>query len=125
MNRKALLISSLLVILSLVLSGCAGGSRYGATSWPGATVDGTIAYAAYNTHVFAINIADGTMKWRFPADKGKATTTFYGAPVLSKDGQLLLGGYDHIFYSLDAATGQQKWTFAEFEGPLHCQPAGH
>jgi len=109
-KSKIFLLVTFLLLGSFLVS-CTGGTGL-ASSWPGLTVDpdGTTAYLAYQTHLYAINLANGTEKWRFPA-KPDNKVTFYASPALSDDGQLVIGGYDHVFYSINPTNGQQNWTF--------------
>jgi len=100
----------LLILLSLALSACTGGAATMASSWPGLTADAETAYVAYNQHVYAVSLANGSEKWRFPAE-ADAKINFYAAPVLTDDGQLIVGGYNNILYSLDSKTGAEKWSF--------------
>jgi outer membrane protein assembly factor BamB len=101
----------LLIFLSVTLSACAGGAAAtAASSWPGLTVAGDTAFLAYNQHVYAINIANGEEKWRFPSE-ADPKISFYAPPALTDDGQLLVGGYDHVLYSLDPQTGTVIWPF--------------
>jgi len=81
-----------------------------ASSWPGLTTDADTAYLAYNQHVYAINLTNGSEKWRFPQE-ADAKISFYAAPVLTEDGQLIVGGYNHVLYSLDPGTGVENWSF--------------
>lgn len=108
MNSKLSLLL-LAFLLAALLSSCSGG--FTTTSWPGVTVNSEVAYLAYGQHVYAVNLKDGTEKWRFPAEA--ASSTFYAAPALTSDGQLIVGGYDNILYSLDPATGNKRWQNAE------------
>jgi outer membrane protein assembly factor BamB len=100
-----------LVILASLLVSCTGGAGL-ASSWPGLTVDveAETCYLANQAHVYAINLANGTEKWRFPAEANNKIT-FYAAPALTEDGQLVVGGYNHVFYSINPANGQQNWIF--------------
>jgi outer membrane protein assembly factor BamB len=99
-----------LIVFAALLSGCAGGTGV-ASSWPGVTVDGDTAYVAFNTHVFAINLADGMERWRFPAEPDNKVT-FYAAPTLTPDGQLVVGSYNNAVYSLNPTNnGSQNWVF--------------
>src|SRR5574341_2699026 len=79
MKSKHFFILFTLLFLSLSLSACAGGAATAASSWPGLTVDGETAYLAYNQHVYAINVADGKEKWRFPPEASNKRTTFIPA----------------------------------------------
>ena len=67
-SRITILVVSL---LALALSACAS---VGPASWPGITVneDGSTAYIANNQYVYAVQAANGTEVWRFPAKIGRA-----------------------------------------------------
>jgi outer membrane protein assembly factor BamB len=110
MKSKSTIILFALLVISLFLSACAGGGTTVATSWPGLTTNGDTAYLAYNQHVYAINVANGTEKWRFPLEANNKVS-FYTTPVMTPDGQLIVGGYDNVLYSLDPQTGKENWAF--------------
>jgi outer membrane protein assembly factor BamB len=110
MKRSHLILLFTILILSAALSACAGGARI-ASSWPGLSADENTAYLAFNQHVYAVNVANGTEKWRFPAEANNKLS-FFATPTLTEDGQLLVGGFDHVLYSLDPATGGQKWAYS-------------
>ena len=112
MKPKILFLLALLLSFSFALSACTGQAGI-ASSWPGLTVDGATGYLAYNQHIYAINLSDGTMKWRYPTEKPSAAITFYAPPAVTADGQVIVGGYDHKLYSLDAQTGIVKWIFPD------------
>jgi outer membrane protein assembly factor BamB len=113
-----------LLLVGLLLSGCTGGAGV-ANSWPGVTVAGETAYLAYNTHVYAVNLADGTLAWRFP-EKAANQTTFFAPPTLTDDGQLLVGSFDKSLYSLDVQTGAEiagkQWPFTGAKNHYVAQP---
>lgn len=111
MKKSRLFFLVTLVLIAGVLSGCAGRAGV-ATSWPGLTVDleRETAYVAYGQHIYAINLANGQQRWRFPAERDNKVS-FYAAPTLTEDGQLLAGGYDFQLYSLNPDTGQVNWVF--------------
>jgi outer membrane protein assembly factor BamB len=100
-----------LILLSSFLVSCVGGTGL-ASSWPGLLVDNETetCYLAYQAHLYAINLLNGTEKWRFPA-KADNKITFYAAPALTEDGQLIAGSYNHILYSINPTNGQQNWIF--------------
>ena len=100
-----------IIMLSGLLSACAGGAG-AATSWPGLTVDmdRELVYVANNQHVYAVNLASGAEKWRFPRE-AEGKISFFAAPALTEDDQLVIGGYDNLLYSIDPDSGDQKWTF--------------
>jgi len=112
MKSHHLVLLITLLISSIALSACAGGAATAASSWPDLTVDEQTAYVSYNQHVYAINLADGTERWRFPLEANNKIS-FYAAPAITPDGQLLVGGYDHVLYSLNPQTGTENWSFKE------------
>ncbi len=82
---------------------------------------------ALNNHVYAVNLTNGSEKWRFPA-KADNKKSFYAAPVLASDGQLIVGSYDYSLYSLNPQNGQQSWAFSEakdkYIGPVLAVESG-
>ena len=112
---RPFIILSILIISAFLLSSCVGGAGV-STGWPGITVDKDrgLAYVAYNQAVHAVNLSNGTEKWRFPA-KADAKTTFFAAPSLTTDGDLIIGSYDHRLYKVSADNGQPitsgSWPF--------------
>jgi outer membrane protein assembly factor BamB len=94
----------ILLILSLFLSACAGSASTVASGWAGITSDQDTAYLAFSTQIVAVNLTNGTERWRFPAE-ANAKITFYADPVLTESGQLLAGSYDSILYSINPANG--------------------
>lgn len=109
MKPKHLLITILMLIAGGLLSGCAAGTG-AATSWPGLIVDDQTAIVAYNTHVYAIQLSNGSQRWRFPVEADNQIT-FYASPALTPDGQLIVGAYNNTLYSLDPETGTENWRF--------------
>jgi outer membrane protein assembly factor BamB len=108
---RFLLLGFLLIISASFLSGCTGRSSL-PSGWPGLLVDQNSGYLADNTFVYAVNLENGSLKWKYPTDKADKGKSFFAAPVLTEDGkQLIVGGYDHVLYSLDPNTGAVLWTF--------------
>lgn len=107
----------LLLLITIAISACTGGAgrRVVASGWAGITADEETAYLAYNTHVYAVNLTNGTERWRYPTEPD-AGITFYSKPALSEDGQLIVGGYNHTIYSINPVNGQLNWTFEDSEG---------
>jgi outer membrane protein assembly factor BamB len=123
MKKTRFYLILLIILLGSWLTACAGGA-VGATSWPGVTVDleGNTVYVAYATHIYAIDLTNGTEKWRFPV-KVDNKTMFFAPPALTNNGQLVAGSYNHLLYSLSADKGEQKWVFSDSKnlyigGPL-------
>jgi len=113
MKRKQYIFILAIIGIALTLSACAGAANT-ATSWPGLTVDDQFAYVAYNTRVYAVDLTNGTEKWRYPAEADNSIT-FYADPELTGDGQVIAGSYDATLYSLEAETGRQVWVFPDAE----------
>jgi outer membrane protein assembly factor BamB len=108
-KSRFLFLSSLLILAAIFLSGCTGGTL--PSGWPGLLIDENTGYLAVGNYVYAVNLENGSLKWKFP-DKVDKTKTFFAAPVMTEDGkQLIVGGYDHILYSLDPNLGTILWQF--------------
>ena len=120
MKLKFLFLTTILLLTATVLSACTGGAGV-ASSWPGLAVDTDTAYVAYNRSVHAINLSNGTQKWKFPAEPDNKIT-FYSDPAISPDGQLIVGGYNKILYSLNPATGLLNWEFTDGENHYIAPP---
>jgi outer membrane protein assembly factor BamB len=100
------------VVIISTLSACSG-AAFAASSWPGMIVDNGTAYIANGPHVYAVNLENGTEKWRYP-QKPESTKSFFATPALTPDGQLIVGGYDHVLYSLNPTNGQENsWKFTD------------
>ena len=112
MKFKSIYYLLILIATAFVVSGCAGGSGSVATGWPGLAADGDTAYMAYTQHVYAVNLANGVEKWRFPAEADRAIS-FFAAPSLTADGLIIVGGYNNTLYSLDPASGIEKGSYLD------------
>jgi outer membrane protein assembly factor BamB len=110
MKTKYLILIGVLLILAVILSGCASGLT--ASSWPGVTADANNAYIAGGPYVYAVNLQTGAEVWRYPA-KAATSTPFYATPVLTSDGQLIVSSFDHKLYSLNPKTGAENWRFEQ------------
>lgn len=119
--KKYLIILITILTFSITASACSG-SRLSASGWPGLTTDQETAYLAAGQHVYAVNLKNGTMRWKYPT-KAQNDVTFFGAPALSDDGQLIITGYDGNVYSIDPANGEENWRYERAQdrfiaGPL-------
>lgn len=108
MNKKRLILISLLVLGSLILSACTGQAP--SNNWHGLAADAEHAYISNGTFVYAVDLKTGNEVWRYPAE-ADSKLMFYATPVLTSDGQLLIGsaGTKHPFVSLNPATGKENW----------------
>ncbi len=117
-NKSLLFLTAL--TLAFLISACSG-SVTTASSWPGVFTDGQTAYVAYNQQVYAINLQNGSLKWRFPEEINNAVT-FYAEPAITPDGQLIVGGYNHVLYSLNPDDGKVIWEFREAQNRFIAAP---
>lgn len=117
--RKKLVFVTLVLLLAVILSGCAGGPVRG-TTWAGLTATDSTAYLADGSFVYAVNLNDGTQAWQYPA-KANSKQVFYTTPVLTEDGLVIVGssGTDHVLVAInpndkDPETGspREAWTFS-------------
>jgi outer membrane protein assembly factor BamB len=108
MKIKILYYSLALLVMTILLSGCASGMT--PSAWAGISTDGTTAYVSLASHVYAVQVSNGVELWRYPT-KADARITFFAPPSLTPDGQLIIGGYNRILYSLSPADGTVNWSF--------------
>ena len=113
-NSQLLIIS--LFAVGFILSGC--GVLVNPSSWPGIAADESTVYVASGPHLYALQLNNGNLKWRFP-NESDSDISFYAAPVLTDDDQLLAGSYSasgnngYSLYSLDPNRGNEIWQFPE------------
>ncbi len=77
--------------------------------------DEDTVYVAFNTHVIAVNLANGTERWRFPQE-ADSKLSFYAPPTIAENGKLIIGGYNNVLYSIDTANGQGQPLFDGAKG---------
>ncbi len=109
----------LLVIGGVLLSSCSGGLV--ANSWPGVTAGKDLVYLSDQGFVFAVKVSDGSMAWRYPADKADPKINFYAAPALGNT-QLVVGDYGTSLYSLDPQNGSGKVIYNKGQGRWVASP---
>ncbi len=108
-NKKYILIV-LLAAMALTLGACTG-RRVNATGWSGITAVEDTVYFSYGPHAYALNLANGAMKWQFPKEPVNGED-YYAAPVFADEGQqLIVAGYNSNVYSLDPINGLENWSF--------------
>lgn len=112
MKLKHLTITIILLLLAGTLSACGTSGAGAASSWPGLSAQGGVAYLANNQHVYAIDVATGSEVWRFPQEADR-NISFYAPPFPNEDGQVIVGGFNNVLYSLSAQNGAQNWSFTE------------
>lgn len=101
-------LSLAILVIAGLLSACTGVAL--PSGFPGISSDQTTAYLANNQYVYAVDLSNGTQKWRYP-DKGSGNETFFAAPALTPDGQLIVPSYNNKLYSLDLTSKVEKWEF--------------
>lgn len=73
--------------------------------------DSTLFYGRNKSHVYAVNITDGTEQWRFTHPTVGSDTKLgpaWGAPAVSDD-TVYIGAHTGNLYALDIATGTRRW----------------
>ena len=101
-----------LVITGILLSSCTG--ALSASSWPGVVASQDTAYVSYTPGVFAVQLTNGSLAWRYP-DKADNAKQFFAPPAIA-DTLVVAGDYANNLYGLDAKTGALKWTFTGAKG---------
>jgi len=116
--RKKLVFVTLILLVAVLLSGCTGGAVRG-TTWAGLAASGTTAYLADGAYVYAVNLADGTEAWHYPA-KADSKQLFYATPLITPDGLVVVGssGTNHILVAINpqdidpnTKSPREAWTF--------------
>ncbi len=111
----------LTVLLGTALSACTGAGAI--SNWPGVLVDSgsDTAYLASSQFIYAVNLANGTERWRYP-EKAQTGLSFYAAPALTSDGQLIAGSYENKLYSINPNSRQQNWVYDAAKDKYVAQP---
>jgi outer membrane protein assembly factor BamB len=76
-----------------------------ASGWAGLAADEESAYVSFNSHVIAVNLTNGTERWRYPQEADQKIS-FYASPALFSEDSLIVGGYDNILYKINISNGQ-------------------
>ena len=93
----------------------------GARIWSTPAVSGTLAFvASQDHHLYAVNTADGTLAWRYPAEGDSEIGTLAGSPSVLGD-RVYFGSFDSNMYALDL-NGKLQWKF-QAAGRLWGPPA--
>ncbi len=100
-----------LFVAALLLTGCSGAALT-PSSWPGLAADAETAYVASNQAVYAVDLATGAERWRFPSEPNRAIA-LYAPPLITDDGLIILGGFDKVVHAIHASDGSPAWTFAQ------------
>jgi outer membrane protein assembly factor BamB len=104
--NKLLLTSALLLVL-FVISGCAQQINT-PEGWSGGTIsNGTLYIGTRAGDVRALDAATGETRWQFELQGNEQLRSTYGSPVIA-DNVVYFGGYDGIVYALNP-DGTLKW----------------
>jgi outer membrane protein assembly factor BamB len=68
-----------------------------------AIAGGTVYVGSMDENLYALDLADGRMKWKYKAGPIKA-------PVSAHGGDVYVGDVDGVFHRIDAARGEKVWT---------------
>lgn len=67
--------------------------------------DGTVYFGSGDGHLYALDAANGELRWKFKTDD-----VVHASPALA-GGVVYVGSWDSRFYAVDAKTGAEKWRF--------------
>lgn len=107
MKNKKLLLTILILAIAGLIAGCT--STGTASSWPGIGIEEETGFFAYGTQVFAIDIKNGSLIWRYPSE-AEAKLQFFAAPAISET-MVIAGSYMNTLVGLDKTRGTEKWVF--------------
>ena len=109
MNKKFGIIALLMLLLTILLSGCAGSSTFVASSWPGIAIEQDMLYVSAGNFLRVLD-TEGDLDWSYP-ETANARTAFY-APAVFDDGSMILSGYDNQLHVASAdSLSEDDWTF--------------
>ena len=112
------LILTITLLFGLLLSACSGAAVV--NTWPGLSSGDDTVFLAYQNGVFAIDVSNGSLLWRFPA-KADGGKSFYAPPTVI-DNQMFVGDYTNTLYSLNPTSGAQIWEFKKESGHFVSSP---
>jgi len=101
----------LLALAGVLLSGCAG--RLPAVSWAGMTPAGDTLYVAFSTHIYALDLSNGNLRWHYPESIQGVAAQFYAPPAVTED-TVIAGSYGapgtpEVLVGLDRSSGKERW----------------
>lgn len=73
-----------------------------------AIAGGQAMIGSYDSNMWAVNVADGSLVWKYPTKGGIAST----AAVDEQNKLVLFGSEDFSLYALDYRSGRISWTYA-------------
>jgi outer membrane protein assembly factor BamB len=69
-----------------------------------AIANGVVYIGSFDKNLYAIDLATGNEKWKYPAGESKA-------PAAVREGKVYIGNLDGVLHCVDAAKGTKIWTF--------------
>jgi outer membrane protein assembly factor BamB len=69
-----------------------------------AIVGGTVYFGSFDEHLYALDLAKGTLKWKVKLAPIKTSPSVH-------DGAVYVGDEEGTFHCVDAATGKPRWKF--------------
>lgn len=112
-KKQPLLILALLLVGSVLLTGCTGGIVV--NNWPGVNTDGTAVYLS-NQMLHRLNINDGLQQWQSPA-KADAKHALFAAAAYSGDAVYTADNGGRV-QSINSNTGSVNWAFEASKKPF-------
>lgn len=101
----------LLALVGLLLSGCAG--QLPAVSWAGMTPAGDTLYVAFSTHIYALDLSNGNLRWRYPESIQGVAAQFYAPPAVTEATVIAASygapGTPEVLVGLDRSSGKERW----------------
>lgn len=77
----------------------------------------TLFVGAHDNNLYALNIEDGSFRWKFPAQR-----TIVSTPAIAeKENLVIFGSVDNTLYALDLHSGQKAWTVVT-RAPIQSSP---
>jgi outer membrane protein assembly factor BamB len=75
-------------------------------------VNGTVYFGSGDGNLYALDAAQGDLRWKFPTGDVVHASPAYAAGVV------YVGSWDSYFYAVDAETGKERWKFHGGEDPI-------
>ncbi len=104
--------------LPLALNWEFAGNKYDHNPVAPVVADGT-CYFACSDRVYAVDLATGNLKWRYPSDRGLGGSVKSSLALYK--GNVYLGVGDGNLYCLSADTGTFRWAY-QTRGAIRCPP---
>lgn len=107
----------MIAAVALLLASC---TQIGPTGYPAVGFEDTTAYLANGTGIYAIDVRNGSLVWRFP-EKTDAAKILFAAPTVFND-LVIAGDYANVLHALSVNTGVEQWTFTGSKGRFIGRP---